>query len=298
VPHLATVRRGNELHVEQLFEISNESNPPKTVNAKDGAFRLFLPADMDSLTDCTVAFGDMPIKHTPIPTGKPDIYSIDYPIRPGMTRISVSYAVPYAPGSYTMKMRYPQPVARMTIFAVDSSMQVSSTTHQLGGGQSVHGMSAYVLNDIKANTELALTFFGGDPEFAGLDVEGEEGGEGEHGAVPDNIRAAPTEDFKLSIFLMVTVLLVLGTIVAMSTRDRRDPLSDPQVLREHYSLLVSRLARLDDLHAANTIPDDAYRASREELVGRLAALAMQLRSHGGIHAPDKGAPAEPRSRVQ
>jgi len=99
------------------------------------------------------------------------------------------------------------------------------------------------------------------------------------------------ESEKISRFLMATVLLVLAGVVGMSLRDRHDPLSDPQVLRQHYDLLLARLAKLDDLHAANTIPDDAYRASRDDLMGRLAALAMLLRSHGGVHAPDRGAKA-------
>jgi hypothetical protein len=109
---------------------------------------------------------------------------------------------------------------------------------------------------------------------------------------------APSGDYKISIFAMITVLLVLAGIVGMALRDRHDPLSDAKVLRAHYDLLVSRLAKLDDLHAANTIPSDAYRASREEMVGRLAALAMQLRAHGGVHAHDPSPHAAPKTKAQ
>jgi len=93
------------------------------------------------------------------------------------------------------------------------------------------------------------------------------------------------------------VLLVLTGIVGMAMRDRNDPLADAKVLRAHYDLLVTRLAKLDDLHAANLIPSDAYRASREELVGRLAALAMQLRANAGIHAHSP-ANTTPKTKVQ
>jgi hypothetical protein len=97
---------------------------------------------------------------------------------------------------------------------------------------------------------------------------------------------------------------VLAGVIGMSLRDRHDPLSDPQVLRAHYDLLLSRLARLDDLHAAHAIPDDVYRASREEMMGRLGALAMQMRAQGGVHAPeaasgaDRPTPPEATSKVQ
>ena len=294
MPHIAAVRGGNALHIEQLYEITNDSAPKKTLTAKDGAFRFYLPADMDSLTDCTVSAIGMPIKRMPLPTDTPDIYTIDYPIRPGVTRISVTYSVPYATGSYTLKEKVLQPVAHVMEFAVDSTMQVTSSSHTFATQESVHGMNAYALHDIPEKSEVMLTFAGGDPNFAGIDVEGDEN----QPAANENIRVVPGDEQTLSIFLMCTVLLVMAGIIAMSLRDRHDPLSDPKVLRAHYSLLLSRLARLDDLHAAQTVPDDAYRASREELMGRLAVLALQLRSHGGVHAPDAATISTPKSRVQ
>ena len=297
VPHLAVARQGDALHIEQLYEIDNQSSPARTVYAKDGAFRLWLPSDMDSITDCSVIAGEMPVQRTPLPTDTPDVYSIDYPIRPGVTRVSITYAVPYASGSYTLKAAYPLPVAHMMVFAVDSTLQVTSSTHEFTTQQSVHGMGAYALHGITPGSPLALTFTGGDPSFAGLDVD-DDGHAHPDGATPDNIRIAPTEDYKISILVMIMVLLVLAGIVGMSLRDRHDPLADAKVLRAHYDLLVSRLAKLDDLHAANAIPDDAYRASREEMVGRLAALAMQLRAHAGVHVPASDPETVTKTKVQ
>jgi hypothetical protein len=308
VPHLAATRNGNELHVEQMYEIDNNTSPPKTITAKDGgAFRMWLPADMDSITECYVMTGQMPLKVTPIPTDAKDMYSIDYPVRPGQTRIAISYYIPY-PGSYTMKLKFVTMVSHMSVFAVDSTLQVSSTAPSFVRQESVHGMSSYTIHSVAANQEVTLAFSGGDPNFAGLQVDdngnagGGGGSSGTAGAtIPSDgsISVTAGEDEKISRFLMVTVLLVLTGVVGMSLRDRHDPLSDPQVLRQHYNLLLSRLAKLDDLHAANTIPDDAYRASREDLMGRLAALAMLLRAYGGIHAPDRTVdPTPKKTKVQ
>ncbi|HEX6789750.1 MAG TPA: hypothetical protein VF247_00440 [Candidatus Krumholzibacteria bacterium] len=294
VPHLAVTRRGNELYIEQMYEVTNETSPPKT----RGQFEMWLPADMDSIQDCYVIAGEVPVKRMPVPTDKKDIYAIEYPIRPGMTRVGISYSVPYGEGMYTMRARFPMPVAHMMVYAVDSTLQVTTTSHEFISQQSVHGMTASALHQIKAGEELILNFVGGDPNFAGLHVEGEDQHEHAGGEVPDNIRTVGTDDYKFSIFMMITVLLVLTGIVAMAMRDHHDPLSDAKVLRAHYDLLLARLAKLDDLHAANTIPSDAYRASREELMGRLAALAMQLRAHGGVRAHDDTAHAAPKTRVQ
>ena len=293
VPHLAATREGNELHIEQMYEIDNNTSPPKTVAAKDGAFRMWLPADMDSITECYVMTGAMPLKVTPVPTDVKDMYSIDYPVRPGQTRVAISYYIPY-PDKVTMNMKFVADLSHMSVFAVDSTLTVSSDAPSFSKQASVHGMSAYTIHSISANKPVTLSFNGGDPNFAGLQVDETQAGAGSNGSngmgseVGGNVTAVPGDDEKISRFLMVTVLLVLAGVLGMSLRDRHDPLSDPQVLRQHYNLLLSRLAKLDDLHAANTIPDDAYRASRDELMGRLAALAMHLRSHGGIHAPDRG----------
>ncbi|HKW15804.1 MAG TPA: carboxypeptidase-like regulatory domain-containing protein [Candidatus Krumholzibacteria bacterium] len=302
VPHLAVAREGDELMVEQMYEITNATLPAKTVSAPNGAFRVFLPADMDSLVDCYVDAGQMPLKLTPTPTDAADLYALDYPIRPGVTRVTVSYTVPYTSGSYTMAHKFAEPVTHMSVFAIDSTMQVSSSSHQFANTESVHGMTAYAVHDIKANSTVTLVFSGGDPNFAGLNVDENGNATQGGGAQPDNVMPRFGEDEKISYFLMVTVLLVLAGVAGMSLRDRHDPLSDPQVLRAHYDLLLSRLARLDDLHTAHTIPDDVYRASRDEMMGRLAALAMHLRSHGGVHAPapapDRPAPPEATSKVQ
>jgi hypothetical protein len=295
VPHLAATRRGEDLYLEQMYEISNETVPPKTL----GAFEMWLPSDMDSILDSYVIASEVPVKRVPIPTAKKDVYTIDYPIRPGLTRIGISYTVPYAGSRYTMRARYPLPVTHMMVFAVDSAMQVTSTTHEFMSQQSVHGMTAYAIHGLAAGDELILNFAGGDPNFAGLQVEGDEheGRAHPEGATPDNIRVASGEDYKFSIIAMIAVLLVLAAIVGMAMRDRHDPLADAKVLRAHYDLLVTRLAKLDDLRAANLIPDDAYRASREELVGRLAALAMQLRAQGGVHAHTPST-TTPKTKVQ
>ena len=296
VPHLAAARTGNELVIEQMYEITNATEPAKTITGKDGAFKVFLPADMDSLTDCFVTAGEMPLKRTPIPTDVADLYGIDYPIRPGITRLSISYHVPYT-GTYTLKHKFAQAVSHMSVFAVDSTLTVTSTSHQFASTESVHGMTAYAVHDIHANSTVALTFTGGDPDFAGLDVD--EKGNAAGAPAPDGpVTAQPGIDEKISYFFMVTVLLVLACVAVMSLRDRNDPLSDPQVLRGHYDLLLARLARLDDLHAAQTIPDDAYRASREELMTRLGALAMHLRAQGGVHAPDRSPKPTATTKVQ
>jgi hypothetical protein len=292
VPHLAASRQGDWLFIEQLYEITNETL--RSVGGENGAFRLYLPPDIDSLTHCSVQAMGVPVDRTPVATGTANVYKIDYPIRPGITRISLTYVVPYTNDTYTLPQKFLQDTAHITVFAVDPSMKVTSTSHTFEGSEDVHGMTAYTLHAVKANSDLVLTFAGGDPDFAGIQVEGQGGG----AHAGENVIVIPGEEAKTSIYLMVTVLLVLTGVIGMAMRDRHDPLSDPKVLRGHYGLLVSRLARLDDLRAAEAIPNDAYRAAREDLMGRLGALAMHLRSHGGLHHKTHAETPEPTHQTK
>jgi len=294
MPHLAASRQGDWLFIEQMYEITNDTEPAKTVGGKGGEFRLFLPTDMDSLTNSFVSAMGVPIERTPVKTETPGVYQFDYPIRPGVTRFGVSYVVPYTDATYTLPQKFLHDVAHITVFAVDPSMKVTSSTHTFDSTEDVHGMSAYTIHGVAANAELALTFAGGSPEFAGINVEGGHSDQGE------NVSIVPPDNANMSTFLMVTVLLVLTGVIGMALRDRHDPLSDPKVLRGHYNVLISRLARLDDLRAAQAIPVEAHRVAREDLMRRLSALAMHLRAHGGVHhhGRGEGADATPKTTAR
>ena len=273
VPHLAASRFGDHLQVEQLFEISNESSPPRTLNGEEGFFHLYLPADMETLLTCFAQSLSVPIDQTPVPTATPGRYRIDYPIRPGVTRIGVAFTLPYAAGRYTLSEKVFHDIDHITVFAVDPDIKISSPSQTLEAMEPVHGMSAYSVHGLTKGSELVLSFEGGDPEFAGT------GGGGESGE--QNVVAVASDSENLSLFVIAALVFTFAGMVAVVLRDRGDPLSDPKVLRRHYDSLVARIARLDDLHAAEAIPGEAYRAAREELVTKTAALAIRIRAQDG-----------------
>ncbi len=269
MPHLAATRNGELLQIEQLYEITNESSPPRTITGDGAFFQFFLPADMDSLTACFVTTFSVPVDRTPIPTDTPGRYAIEYPIRPGVTRVGIAFTLPYASGRYTLAEKFFHDVEQATVFAVDPDIKISSTSHTLEAMEPVHGMSAYSVHGLSKGSELVLAFEGGDPGFAG--TGGGEGGD-------QNVLTVDSDSEGLSLFVIAALLFTFAGMVAVVLRDRGDPLSDPKVLRRHYDSMVARLARLDDLHAAEAIPGEAYRAAREELVTRTAALAIRLRA--------------------
>ena len=197
-----------------------------------------------------------------MPTDDPEVFRVEYPLRPGLTRIGIAYKVPYASGSFTLNARALYDLEHISIFAVDPEMQITSPSHTLEEGEPVHGMTAYALHNVSRGSTLTLAFSGGSGE--GMAAGGE-------------VKVVPNDAHRVALYAMVPLLLVLVALVG-ATQRAPSPLSDARVVRDHYELLVKRLARLDDLHAAGAISEDAHHAAREEITPRLGALAMKLRA--------------------
>jgi hypothetical protein len=272
MPHIAAVREGDHLIIEQMFEVNNVTEPARSINGKDGFFRLFIPTNADTILRCFVQSMNVPLDKDPEPTGTPGQYFIDYPIRPGMTRFGLSYTVPYASGEYDLAQAVYYDIGHVSLFAVDPDMQITSSTHTLQKQDDVHGMASWTLHGLSGGSTLELKFVGGHehaPQIAG----GQGGGDGQV-----NVAASQSEPF--SRYLMLTLGLVLGTLAFVALRGSGDPLDDPKVLRSYYDILVTRLARLDDLHATGAVSKDAYKAARESLMTKLGVIALQMRAHG------------------
>ena len=284
VPHLAASRQGDYLSIEQLFEISNETSPPRTAAGDKGFFKLFIPTDMESLTTCFVTSLGVPVDRTPVATDEPGVFLVDYPIRPGMTRIGIAYKVPYANASYTLNAKVLYDIAHVSVFAVDPDMKITSSSHTLESGEPVHGMTAFAIHNVRKGDVLTLAFEGGTSEAVAANQE---------------IQVVPSDAHHVALFAMIPLLLMLLAVVAMTQR-QADPLSDKSVLRAHYEVLVKRLARLDDLRAADAISADAHRATREDLTTRLGALALKLRSTDEVAAtsPPAAVPDAAHARTQ
>jgi len=65
----------------------------------NGTLHFFLPlAAKGQVTAQVTAPGGMPIGAPVAKTGKPDVFEIDYPVKPGETRFDLTYQVPYTEG--------------------------------------------------------------------------------------------------------------------------------------------------------------------------------------------------------
>jgi hypothetical protein len=66
-------------------------------NPDQGTLHFFVPAGAKPQVQAT-APGGMPIGAPVVKTSKPDVYAVDFPIKPGETRFDISYTAPYKLG--------------------------------------------------------------------------------------------------------------------------------------------------------------------------------------------------------
>lgn len=84
-----------QLAVVNEYRIENGTQPPKTLNANQGLFRFRVPTGAQVDMVRVVGPGEMPLALQAAPTAQHDVYAVNSPLRPGETKVQVSYRVPY-----------------------------------------------------------------------------------------------------------------------------------------------------------------------------------------------------------
>ncbi len=85
---------GSDLNINETFIL--QGNPKLTYNDHDnGTLQAYVPAGLKGeITVQATGPGGMPVTRSAEKTKQPNVYMIDYPIRPGETRIDLAYSVP------------------------------------------------------------------------------------------------------------------------------------------------------------------------------------------------------------
>ncbi|MCC7174139.1 MAG: carboxypeptidase regulatory-like domain-containing protein [Bryobacterales bacterium] len=93
---------GTELSVREHVIWQNDGKATYHDTAA-GTFRFFAPPEAKSTLRVTaVAPGGLPVEQAATPAGLPDVFKIDFPVKPGETNFEVSYRLPFsAPGAFT-----------------------------------------------------------------------------------------------------------------------------------------------------------------------------------------------------
>jgi len=87
---------GSLLHVSDMYELRNDSNPPITL-ASGHTFDVYLPpgAKLSSVLAAGPGKIGERISASPV-SGEPGHFTIDFPLRPGATKFAFNYDLPYS----------------------------------------------------------------------------------------------------------------------------------------------------------------------------------------------------------
>ncbi len=93
--HLILLEPGvDNLRISETFVLGNETNLTFNDPAK-GSIQFYLPPATAGKAQVVItAPGGMPITRPPVKTTTADVYKVDYPTKPGETRMDVTYTIP------------------------------------------------------------------------------------------------------------------------------------------------------------------------------------------------------------
>lgn len=266
VPHMMLTRRADTLAVDKFFQITNNTSPSRTVYGEDARFTIHLPEEMIELKQFNVTSLGIPLPLEPEATGEPGRYTVDYPIKPGVTRVAMSYEVPYAEGHYAYREPLEYDLDEVMIITGDPTLQVTSATNTIERMEDVEGFTAYRIAGLAKGSELALDIAGGSRTPRASPAQ----------RTPPRVMTLPNPTHVGSIALALVIGLVLFALLFSAVSKPATPDEEEEVLRQRREELLGQLARLDDLHQTGTVSDRIYKLKRSELTSAIAQIYYRL----------------------
>jgi hypothetical protein len=263
VPHMMVSQSADTLTVERFVQVTNTSSPPKTVYSDDRRLTVYIPPDAIQINSVSVRALGVPLPVVPSPTDKPGFYTIDYPVRPGVTMVQASFDLPYAGSHYHYAEPLQYDLKEILVITQDPGMEVASTSMDVGTPQDFHGFKSYTLRHLSAGDTLALAFTGGSA------VASTGGG--------PTVLIVPNRARNLGIGAMIALVMALGFVLASMARRGHSTERETEALEVQKNELLDQLARLDDLHKTGTVTDQMYRLKRAELMNAVAAIYYRMK---------------------
>lgn len=259
---------GDKVHVQEMFAIRNSSDPPRSYTNVDGTFLFHLAKTTGDPTAAVAGLMNMPLPQPVNPGKGPGDYSIQYPLKPGVTVMMVAYDGDYASSKLDLADSVAYPIDGIELLVSPSNLAVESDLFKAAGSDAETGSAKYIAEGVAPNTQLAAS------------ISGEGGAAEAASAAPGDseVKALPNSMNRMGAPLLVCFLLVLlwglGVRAAKEWPKWKAQQTASQVhkaLEAEVDSLFNSLADLDDLFANGKIAEKPYWKERLELKARLVA---------------------------
>jgi hypothetical protein len=284
--------RDGKLVGAEEYNVKNESKPAVAYFRTEGNFEFAIPdkAKLQNVT-ATGSLG-MDVPQASIDKGK-GLYAIAYAFHPGETNIRLSYELPYAGDSATVKL--PALYAGMRILLV-APPGVTLTGDGISPAGQEQGMNVFLHDALAAKGSLAVSVSGvGSPQPAeSANGQGEQQGqEGNSRTQGQQVDIAPPriDDLKWPMLFGLAALFALGAILLSRKQVVMAPTADGGDEAPAQSKLAMKAAKEQPVVEAVKESVNANLESLKEEVFRL-----ELRKQAGTISEEDY--AREKSRVE
>ncbi|HXH66231.1 MAG TPA: carboxypeptidase-like regulatory domain-containing protein [Candidatus Limnocylindrales bacterium] len=221
--------RDGKLIGAEEYNVKNSSQPPVAYFRTEGNFEFAIPdkATLEKVT-ATGSLG-MDVPQASIDKGK-GLYAVAYAFHPGETNIRLSYELPYAGNTATVKL--PALYAGMRILLV-APPGVTLTGDGITAAGQEQGMNVFLHDALAAKASLAVSVSGvGSPQAAdAADAQGQpQGQEGNSRTQGQQVDIAPPriDDLKWPMLFGLAALFALGAILLSRKQVVMAPAADAE----------------------------------------------------------------------
>jgi len=157
----AAGEEGTRLNVEEWYEISNRSEPPATLYQGEGTFRFYVSSGRLSEPRVSVESpAGMPVTRAAIPLREADAFGVDYPLKPGRTRIRIAYELNYGGGQASFASKSYYPVKSLLVLAPRTGVEIAGARLQAQGEDEESGLRIYSAGAHRAGELLQVQIKG------------------------------------------------------------------------------------------------------------------------------------------
>lgn len=266
--HILVRAEGPKVRVQEEYAVENSSRPPRAYANPGGTFHFRLSPRAGEPKVVVTGLLNMPIPQTPEPGKSPGEFSIHYPLKPGVTRVTVAYEADYT-GQLALSDRVSYPIERAELHVFPPTLSLDSPVFKPAGVDTINAVRQFVAENLPRDAALEFQLSG----------EAAPGEPSEMSQGEEQIRTVPNSMSRLGLPLLACLLLVL--LWALGVRVAREwprwkewrPASPAlKQVEARVDALLNSLADLDELFASGKIAEKKYWKERLELKAKLVAI--------------------------
>ncbi|MBZ5535317.1 MAG: hypothetical protein LAO31_05120 [Acidobacteriia bacterium] len=271
------VPESGKLNIDEVFEVVNKTDPPRTLVRSDGSFKFGAPAGATVENASLEEAAGMPLPQTPREITPGKLFAIDHPIQPGTTRIGIRFTADYSSQSYSFSQKLANAPGEIDLF-LPKDMQVNSIAGFEKSSADTQGYQVYAARGKRAGDDVTVNVAGGSAPAAGSDSGmGEEAGTSSVTQLPNAIGAIQVPLVGLLGLLMLWSLsFAIFQRREPSKKSEGPPPGKKKQLTEQKDYLVRRIIELDQRFAAKEIMERDYHLQRSRLKSKCAGLMRLL----------------------